>query len=140
MCLLTGPAGCGKTATIRALSQDMNFEILEWTNSVTRSAAIPFSTTDGQQMEPNQRHFYYEPSQTKQFSDFLNRANRYPSILLEGNSTNELKEKKIVLIEVLIPIWRGYTEVYIVYSDSPYPIVWYENAILVYYCNVAILY
>ena len=100
MCLLTGPAGCGKTATIQALSQDMNFELLEWTNSVTRLAATPFSTTGGQQMEPNQRHTYYEPSQTKKFSDFLNRANRYPSILLEGSSTNDITEKKVVLIEV----------------------------------------
>ena len=101
MCLLTGPAGCGKTATIRALSQDMNFEVLEWTNPMTRSsAAISYSTSGGQQMEQDGQYFYYEPSQTKQFSDFLNRADRYPSILLEGNSTNEIKEKKIVLIEV----------------------------------------
>ena len=99
--MLTGPAGCGKTATIRALSQDMNFEVLEWTNPMTKSsAATPYSTTSGQQMEQDEQHFYYEPSQTKQFSDFLNRADRYPSIVLEANSTNEIQEKKIVLIEV----------------------------------------
>lgn len=101
MCLLTGPAGCGKTATIKALSQDMKFEVLEWTNPMTRSsAATSYSITSGQEMEQNEHHFYYEPSQTKQFSDFLNRADRYPSILLEGNPTNDIKEKKIVLIEV----------------------------------------
>ena len=77
----------------------MKFEVLEWTNPMTRSSA-PYFTTGGQQMEQGEQHFYYEPSQTKQFSDFLNRADRYPSILLEGNSTNEIKEKKIVLIEV----------------------------------------
>ena len=102
MCLLTGPAGCGKTATVWALSQDMKFEVLEWTNPMTRSSSTTsYSITGGQQMDQSEHHFYYEPSQTKQFSDFLNRANRYPSILLEGNPTNDIKEKKIVLIEVL---------------------------------------
>ena len=51
-------------------------------------------------MEGDDLHIYYEPSQTKLFSDFLNRANRYPSILLDENPTNGIKEKKIVLIEV----------------------------------------
>lgn len=103
MCLLTGPAGCGKTATIRALSQDMKFEVLEWTNPMTRSSApTPYSITGGQRMEQDDHHFIYEPSQTKQFSDFLNRADRYPSVLLEGIPTNGIKEKKIVLIEVIL--------------------------------------
>jgi len=81
----------------------MKFEVLEWTNPMTRSSGTnPFSISGGQQMEQDttEHHFYYEPSQTKQFSDFLNRADRYPSVLLEGNSTNDIKEKKIVLIEV----------------------------------------
>ena len=101
MCLLTGRAGCGKTATIQALSRDMEFEVLEWTNPMTKSSATnSYSITGGQQMEGNDLHIYYEPSQTKLFSDFLNRANRYPSILLDENPTNGIKEKKIVLIEV----------------------------------------
>lgn len=28
--VLTGPAGVGKTATIRALSHDLNYEVIEW--------------------------------------------------------------------------------------------------------------
>jgi hypothetical protein len=27
---LKGPAGCGKTATLAALAQEMDFEIIEW--------------------------------------------------------------------------------------------------------------
>ena len=65
------------------------------------SAASLYSTTGEQQMEKDEHHFYYEPSQTKQFSDFLNRANRYPSLLLHENPTSDVREKKIVLIEVL---------------------------------------
>ena len=37
--LLTGPAGCGKTATIQALSKDMGFSVVEWTNATDLSQA-----------------------------------------------------------------------------------------------------
>ena len=32
--VLTGPAGCGKTATIHALSCSMGYSVVEWSNSV----------------------------------------------------------------------------------------------------------
>ena len=32
MLLLTGPPGCGKTATLHALSRDMGFTVVEWVN------------------------------------------------------------------------------------------------------------
>ena len=35
MLLLSGPPGCGKTATIHALAQDMGFSVLEWVNPTT---------------------------------------------------------------------------------------------------------
>lgn len=35
--LLTGRAGTGKTSTIRVLSKEMGFEILEWKASTTLS-------------------------------------------------------------------------------------------------------
>jgi len=43
---------------------------------------------------------YYQPSQTKQFYDFLSRADRYSRLQLEGDLSNGLKAKTI--IEVLI--------------------------------------
>ena len=32
--MLTGPAGAAKTTTLRILSKEMRFDILEWQNSI----------------------------------------------------------------------------------------------------------
>ena len=37
MLLLTGPAGCGKTASLCVLATEMEFMILEWVNPVSDS-------------------------------------------------------------------------------------------------------
>lgn len=48
----------------------------------------------------------YTESQTKQFQDFLTRANRYPSLMVGGASvpgggvSSNSRPKKIVLVEV----------------------------------------
>ena len=47
----------------------------------------------------------YPESQTKQFQDFLTRANRYPSLMVGGASASgggvsNQRSKKIVLVEV----------------------------------------
>ena len=47
----------------------------------------------------------YTESQTKQFQDFLTRANRYPSLMVGGASVSgggvfNQRSKKIVLVEV----------------------------------------
>ena len=49
----------------------------------------------------------FPESQTKQFQDFLTRANRYPSLMVGGASTSgggvsNQRSKKIVLVEVSI--------------------------------------
>ena len=35
--LLTGPAGCGKTATVRALAQELGIAVNEWINPLTEA-------------------------------------------------------------------------------------------------------
>jgi cell cycle checkpoint protein len=85
--LLTGPSGCGKSAVVHALSHEMPFSILEWTNPVTL---------------PNDLLIDHEfnQSQIKQFTNFILRGNRYPSLSLSSSSTAP-KESKVVLIEEL---------------------------------------
>ena len=99
VCLLSGPAGCGKTATVKALSRDIKWDIIEWVNPTTMTSATSLPT---EQDSHQYGVTYYQPSQTKQFCDFLSRADRYPSLQLEGDSSNEVKAKKIVVIEVMI--------------------------------------
>ncbi|EIM79666.1 uncharacterized protein STEHIDRAFT_163490 [Stereum hirsutum FP-91666 SS1] len=39
--VLTGPAGSGKTTTLRVLSRELGFEILEWRNPLAVATALP---------------------------------------------------------------------------------------------------
>jgi len=39
---MTGPAGTGKTSTIRVLAKEMGFEILEWRNGIGEVPSAPF--------------------------------------------------------------------------------------------------
>jgi len=38
--LLTGPPGCGKTATIQVLTREMAVEVQEWTNPATGTYSV----------------------------------------------------------------------------------------------------
>ncbi|KAN0063243.1 RFC checkpoint protein Rad17 [Thecaphora frezii] len=69
--VLTGPAGSGKTATLRALSAatELDFELLEW-NSQTSLSLSSLSS------EP----YSLGSSLAERFSDFLARSGRYPSL------------------------------------------------------------
>ncbi|KAF8625498.1 hypothetical protein AX15_005346 [Amanita polypyramis BW_CC] len=66
--VLTGPAGTAKTATIRVLAQEQNFEIFEWRNSVGDT----FATYDSELMDYASNDSY-EALMTK-FEAFFNRA------------------------------------------------------------------
>lgn len=82
--LLCGPAGSGKTATLRCLAAEEGFTICEWINPVSLTAKTEFN--------PNW-DFGRSTGQVDQFEDFLFQSSRYPS-LLTGDSA-----KRVVLVE-----------------------------------------
>ena len=43
MLLLSGPPGCGKTATVHALSQELGFSVLEWVNPSNEGANVTWN-------------------------------------------------------------------------------------------------
>ena len=77
--VLTGPAGSGKTATVRVLSKALSIGILEWQHPVTALA----SDTE-------------KRSAFGHFIDFLTRALRYPGLATTQDS-NEVR--CLILIE-----------------------------------------
>ena len=111
--LLTGPPGCGKTATVQVLSRELKFSIQEWTNPLS---SIEFQKTDDEFSDKVMRDFIpkddtvrYE-SQVKAFDNFMNRANRYD--ILPGLELQQIKQHfdakeshrkhgKVVVIEEL---------------------------------------
>ncbi|XP_047503683.1 cell cycle checkpoint protein RAD17 [Pieris napi] len=80
MLLLSGPVGCGKTATIYTLAVKHDIKLTEWITPV--DIEIPSDYGD----------YHYKESQTKKFLDFIINAANFTS-LLDSNS------KKLVLVE-----------------------------------------
>ncbi|KAL1475431.1 hypothetical protein MTO96_019637 [Rhipicephalus appendiculatus] len=84
--LLCGPAGSGKTATLRCLAAEEGFTVCEWINPISLTARTEFN--------PNW-DFGRSSGQVEEFEDFLFQSSRYAS-LLTGDSA-----KRVVLVEDL---------------------------------------
>ncbi|XP_053331335.1 cell cycle checkpoint protein RAD17 [Spea bombifrons] len=93
--LLTGPPGCGKTATVQVLAQEMGIQIQEWINPIMQefkqndepevyNRGVGLQTFSGQ-------------SQTSLFQDFLLRANKYNKLQMIGESS--ATDKKLILVD-----------------------------------------
>ncbi|KAM6364292.1 cell cycle checkpoint protein RAD17 isoform 2-T2 [Pluvialis apricaria] len=93
--LLTGPPGCGKTATIQILAKDLGVQVQEWTNPVS----LDFTKEDLRNMFDHDSDFHTFPSQAQAalFQDFLLRANKYNKLQMLGESSEN--DKKLILIE-----------------------------------------
>ncbi|XP_068781677.1 cell cycle checkpoint protein RAD17-like [Struthio camelus] len=93
--LLTGPPGCGKTATIQILVKDLGIQVQEWTNPIS----LDFTKEDLKSIFGHDSNFHTFPSQAQAtlFQDFLLRANKYNKLQMLGESSEN--DKKLILIE-----------------------------------------
>uniref|UniRef100_A0A669QLQ0 Cell cycle checkpoint protein RAD17 n=1 Tax=Phasianus colchicus TaxID=9054 RepID=A0A669QLQ0_PHACC len=93
--LLTGPAGCGKTATIQILAKDLGVQVQEWTNPIS----LDFTKEDLRNISGHNSNSHAFPSQAQAalFQDFLLRANKYNKLQMLGESSEN--DKKLILIE-----------------------------------------
>ncbi|NXK53482.1 RAD17 protein, partial [Chauna torquata] len=93
--LLTGPPGCGKTATIQILAKDLGIQVQEWTNPIS----LDFTKEDLRNTFRHDSNFHTFPSQAQAalFQDFLLRANKYNKLQMLGESSEN--DKKLILIE-----------------------------------------
>ncbi|XP_036062895.1 cell cycle checkpoint protein RAD17 [Onychomys torridus] len=95
--LITGPPGCGKTATVKILSKEHGIQVQEWVNPVLPD----FQKDDYKELLNLESKVYIVPyqSQIAVFNDFLLRATKYSKLQMLGDELTT--DKKIVLVEDL---------------------------------------
>ncbi|KAH8383475.1 hypothetical protein KR009_008885, partial [Drosophila setifemur] len=84
MCLLTGPTGAGKTATLLVLAKEFGYQVQEWINPVDCEVVSALGD------QPSGSG--YVGSHLEAFKSFLLRASRYKSLLDSQN-------KRLLLVE-----------------------------------------
>lgn len=82
--LLTGPAGSGKTTTIKLIAKNMGFDVIEWITPMDVEWSELGDSENGT----------FSENQVDKFRDFLFRASRYSSLL-------EKDTKKLIIVEDL---------------------------------------
>lgn len=95
--LITGPPGCGKTATIKILSKEHGIQVQEWINPVLPD----FQKDDFKELFNHESSFHILPyqSQIAVFKEFLLRATKYNKLQMLGDDMRT--DKKIILVEDL---------------------------------------
>ncbi|ORX85317.1 P-loop containing nucleoside triphosphate hydrolase protein [Anaeromyces robustus] len=81
--ILTGPTGSGKTATLRVLAEELNIEIVEWTNPIN-TLKISESNQEFNFDDENKKKIKdNDTTITEKFEHFFISANKYPSLQFE---------------------------------------------------------
>nr|XP_060617689.1 cell cycle checkpoint protein RAD17 [Anolis sagrei ordinatus] len=91
--LLTGPPGCGKSATVEILAKDLGVQVQEWTTPIS----LDFTKDNFPYALNHDADFPSYQSQTSLFQEFLFRANKYPRLHMVGESIRT--ERKLILVE-----------------------------------------
>nr|XP_033783047.1 cell cycle checkpoint protein RAD17 isoform X4 [Geotrypetes seraphini] len=93
--LLTGPPGCGKTATVQVLAKDLGVQLQEWINPILMN----FRRDDVKNIFDCESscQMFSSQSQTGLFQEFLLRANKYTKLQMVGDSTET--DRKLILVE-----------------------------------------
>ncbi|XP_053557429.1 cell cycle checkpoint protein RAD17 isoform X2 [Bombina bombina] len=92
--LLTGPPGCGKSATIQVLAKEMGIQVQEWVNPLTQE----YKPDEPPEVFDRDSGFrFFNQSQSALFHDFLLRANKYNKLQMLGESPST--DKKVIIVE-----------------------------------------
>jgi len=123
---LTGPAGTGKTTTIRLLSESLGFEILEWKNGISDrpptygsssasliSAYLTIETDDAQSQDYSSIYDDYESNLNK-FEAFMTRASSCNDLFQQNSAgpskPSQTSKRRVVLLEDLPNILHSKTQ------------------------------
>ncbi|KAF9644261.1 hypothetical protein BDM02DRAFT_3103228, partial [Thelephora ganbajun] len=98
---LTGPAGSGKTATVKVLARELGFELVEWRNSVADpySGMFPFLDPSFANFDHNTPLDLDAVPQLDKFQSFLTRASTSRSIF--GGSPSRPTARQVIILEDL---------------------------------------
>lgn len=106
--ILSGPAGAGKTATLRVLSGELQFEITEWRNA---SDDVYTDAEYGTRYITSLSYWTKDCVDTlsQKFHAFMNRASGMTALATSSKTNNKEPSRRVILLEDLPNLLHGPT-------------------------------